>query len=407
MTPTPHREPRPLPLHMAIQTMTWMSSRAALPHLSNESLIWRAHTAKAAKKLAKKLDGIDPAVFAAALDAEAHRRQTAFIDGVKAYRHHHHRRSLDMPPSVWCEGSTRLLDYGHAGKAGGKPVLVVPSLINRAYILDLAPGSSLVRYLGDRGFHPFLVDWGTPTDVERGFTLDDYIADRLENALDTVCRIGGNAAGVIGYCMGGLLALGLAQRRPEQTSGLALLATPWDFSATSAAAIRMLKAAAPQIAFAVDSLGELPVDLLQAMFTSLNPFLTTRKFRHFAELDMNCDMAKSFVVLEDWLNDGVALSGPVAKQCLFGWYLENKPMLGRWKIRGRTVIPDEVKTPALVVIPEKDHIVPPLSAAPLSGKLPQAQTLNIAAGHIGMMVGRRAEKLLYEPLADWLDETAH
>ncbi len=303
-----------------------------------------------------------------------------------------------------------MLDYGAisegaVGKARGKPVLVVPSLINRAYILDLAPGYSLMRFLRERGFHPFLVDWGAPTEVERKFSLDDYIADRLEAALDAVCRISGGPAGVVGYCMGGLLALGLAQRRPEQTAALALLATPWDFSATSAAARLMLKAVAPQIAFTVDSLGELPVDLLQAMFTSLNPFLAARKFRRFANLAMDSKEAKSFVVLEDWLNDGIALSGPVARQCLFGWYLENKPMRGLWKIRQRAVVPGEVKTPSLVVIPKKDHIVPPLSAAPLSSLLPRAQTLNIAAGHIGMMVGGRAEKLLYKPLADWLEKT--
>src|SRR3989304_5636353 len=62
-------------------------------------------------------------------------------------------------------------------------VLVVPSLINRAYILDLAAEHSLMRYLAARGLDAALVAWGAPGPVERGFALTDYIAGRLGSAL--------------------------------------------------------------------------------------------------------------------------------------------------------------------------------------------------------------------------------
>ena len=65
---------------------------------------------------------------------------------------------------LWQEGTTRLLDYA---PAGGMPVLAVPSLVNRAYILDLAPDNSLMRYLAGLGLRPFLVDWDAPGEVER------------------------------------------------------------------------------------------------------------------------------------------------------------------------------------------------------------------------------------------------
>ena len=61
---------------------------------------------------------------------------------------------------------------------------MVPSLINRAYILDLAPETSLLRYLAAAGMRPLLVDWGSPGAVERGFGLTEYIAGRLEAAAD-------------------------------------------------------------------------------------------------------------------------------------------------------------------------------------------------------------------------------
>src|SRR3546814_17470322 len=100
------------------------------------------------------------------------------------------------------------------GRRGGIPVLVVPSLFNRGYILDLSAGRSFLRWLADQGFRPFLVDWDSPGEAERRFDLTDYVAGRLEAALNVVLdATGGRPVAVLGYCMGGLLALALAQRR--------------------------------------------------------------------------------------------------------------------------------------------------------------------------------------------------
>ena len=74
-----------------------------------------------------------------------------FLAGLHAYWRHPYRRDLAEPPALWSEGATRLLDYG---PADGLPLLVVPSLINRAYILDLMPGRSLLRHLAEQGLRP-------------------------------------------------------------------------------------------------------------------------------------------------------------------------------------------------------------------------------------------------------------
>ena len=92
------------------------------------------------------------------------------------------------------------------------PVLFVPSLVNRAYVLDLVPGRSMLRWLAGAGVRPLLLDWGWPGAVERGFTLTDYIAGRLERA----SRRSGAPVVLAGYCMGGLLAVAAALRRPER-----------------------------------------------------------------------------------------------------------------------------------------------------------------------------------------------
>src|SRR5690349_18265489 len=61
------------------------------------------------------------------------------LAGIAAYRRHPYFRDLPDPPAVWSEGETRLLDYG----GSGPPVLFVPSLINRAYVLDLMRNRSM------------------------------------------------------------------------------------------------------------------------------------------------------------------------------------------------------------------------------------------------------------------------
>ena len=58
-----------------------------------------------------------------------------------------------------------------------------------------------------------------PREVERTFSLDDYLAGRLEKALDAACGLANQPTLVVGYCMGRLLTLALAQRRPAQVGG--------------------------------------------------------------------------------------------------------------------------------------------------------------------------------------------
>jgi polyhydroxyalkanoate synthase len=62
--------------------------------------------------------------------------------------------------------------------------------------------------------------------------------------------------------------------------------------------------------------GELPVDVIQALFAGLDPLLVVRKFVKFAGLDPASPSAAQFVALEDWLNDGVPLAAEVTRECL-------------------------------------------------------------------------------------------
>ena len=326
---------------------------------------------------------------------------TGFAEGVMAYHAYPRQPRAGEPPVIWQDGTTRVLDYG---PANGKALFIVPSLVNRAYILDLAEGRSFCRWLSARGFRPLLVDWGAPGPEEKDFGLDAYIATRLQGAFDAARGETGKPIGVVGYCMGGNLALALAHRNPGAVSALALLATPWDFHAGMGGKTGMLAAALPQLDMVLEACGEMPVDTIQAFFTGIDPFGPSEKFRRFAGHHTPGEQADLFVALEDLLNDGVPLAANTARDCLRDWYVENLPARGGWRVGGTPVIPEEVDVPTLLAIPERDHIVPPASARALLDALPRVEALSVPAGHIGMMAGSRAEAGLYQPLARWLGE---
>lgn len=353
------------------------------------------------------LDGIVHGPFAAAVQSETIRRMDRFLEGVQLYRRHPARRDFGEPETAIQDGVSRLLDFGKfsdGAKAGGTALLMIPSLVNRWQVLDITAERSFMRAMARAGIGAYLVDWGTPTGAERDFSATDYTL-RLERMLDFLQRQGFTRIHVGGYCMGGLLALALAIRRQRDIESLLLLATPWDFHADRTGQALMM-ANLPFLSKLVAQAGELPVDALQTLFYSLDPWQVIRKFTRFAQLDQNSASAREFVLLEDWLNEGAALPGPLALDCLLGWYGANTPAMGQWEIGGEKILPQRLHKPVLTIVPGQDRIVPPASARALAPGSPiappNAKGLELALGHIGMVVSGRAPQMLWQPVTDWL-----
>jgi polyhydroxyalkanoate synthase len=103
------------------------------------------------------------------------------------------RKPYDAPCDPQQFGRYRQSFHGE-----GPLVLVVPSLINRFYVLDILPEHSFLRHLAKQGVRPVVVDWGTPGRQERHFDLTDYVAGRLEGAFAAATRIAGAPIGVVG-----------------------------------------------------------------------------------------------------------------------------------------------------------------------------------------------------------------
>jgi poly(3-hydroxyalkanoate) synthetase len=407
--PMLRRGPRPLPLHLSLAMTRGMAALTMPPPSAAGWNSWNNGwpISKAGQAEAERIGAAlaaarhPPEAFRAAVLRRLAREDREMIAGIAAYRRHPWQRDAAEVPVVWREGGSRLLDFGGTGM----PVLVVPSLVNRAQVLDLLPGHSMLRHLAAQGCRVLLLDWGWPGEVERGFTLTDYIAGRLERALAAAPVAALGPVALVGYCMGGLLTLAAALRRPDRVRALALLATPWDFAAGGAEATERARGLAtllPGLEPVMQATGSLPVDVIQALFAMLDPWAIARKFRAFARLDPAGSRAVQFVALEDWLNDGIPLAAPVARECLGGWYGRNEPGSGRWRVAGAVVDPAALALPTFLAIPQADRIVPPASALALAARMPAAHVHMTPAGHIGMAAGGRAEAALWSPLLRWL-----
>lgn len=395
-TPKPYsrRGPRPLLLHLSL---AWMRSQASIGGSPNWNAVWPAWS--------EGSQSPDPATLRD-LFAAATEHDRALIAGIAAYRAYPYCRDLPDPPATWAESETRLLDYGDASASGRPAVLFIPSLINRAYILDLMAQSSMLRWLAANGCHPYLLDWGWPGDIERNFTLTDYIAGRLERA---IAAIPGPVI-LAGYCMGGLLALAAALRntnsaalrQPAKITALALLATPWDFHADNPEQAQTLGRSITLLEPAMRLSGTLPIDALQTLFTMIDPDGVGKKFRSFAGLDKTSARAKKFVAMEDWLADGVPLAAPVARETIGGWYGTNTPATLNWRVAGQVVDPAALTIPTFIAAPAHDRLVPPAAARPLAQLIQNSQYIEPAVGHVGMVAGTHAQSALWQPFADWL-----
>jgi polyhydroxyalkanoate synthase subunit PhaC len=395
---------------MAMEGLTLQMCFAGLTPWSNDSPLSRPiKQAIEAETGSPPLDGlwseqIDPEAFLDTLTRIGQERMATFASGVAAYHAHPTRRDV-LTPDIWSDSKgAPILDYG--GPKDAPPVLVVPSLINKAYVLDLFEDRSFMRSLAENGLNAFLLDWTADSAFNPNANLTDYIDEILVPALSSLREAYGVPPVLVGYCMGGTLAVAPAAAHPDLVSALVLLAAPWDFHVDSEGLRHWLSLSKPGLDATIDTLGEAPIDLVQALFSGLDPTLVGRKFRSFAAMDPDSESAKRFVILEDWLNDGVPLAGPVARECLIDWYLENSPMAGKWSVGQRSVRPEDVRCPTLAVIPARDRIVPPKSAESLAELIPSAVVQSVALGHIGMMTGSRAGKEVYDPVADWINNVA-
>ncbi|MDB5672380.1 MAG: phbC 3 [Alphaproteobacteria bacterium] len=117
-----------------------------------------------------------------------------------------------------------------------RPLLYVPPLVNKYYLLDLQPKSSLIRWLVEQGHTLFVISWINPGPELADRGMADYIGLGPIAALDSIERATGEKqVDIFGFCMGGTLA-GIAaailagRGQASRIGSLTTIGSMFDFS---------------------------------------------------------------------------------------------------------------------------------------------------------------------------------
>ena len=311
----------------------------------------------------------------------------AALDGLRKYQEAPRPAPPAPMPALAEAGGAALRDYGGEGPS----VLFVPSLINPPNVLDMGE-RSLLRWLARRGRRVLLLDWGWPGPDRRQMS----VAGHVERILLPLMSAPGEPVDLVGYCLGGTMALAAARLGPARS--VATLATPWHFNGfpdeSRASLARLWEGAQPAVA----ALGLLPMEVLQCAFWNLDPARTIAKFIAFAGLEGA--EARTFVMLEDWANDGPPISEAAAREMFETLFRDDFSGAGEWTVGGAAIDPAALGIPLLNIVSTTDRIVPAATA------IRAGERLDLSLGHVGMVVGSKAEAQLWTPLAAWLSRTA-
>jgi polyhydroxyalkanoate synthase len=324
--------------------------------------------------------------------ADAPERLVAVLQGLRRYQDA--PVPTPMPPLPTCakRGQVRLLDAG--GPKGGPVLVVVPSLINAPAVLDLAPGRSLVRYLAEAGHRTLLLDWGPMAAGERRLGMAGLVSMRLMPLLAGL----GSPVQLLGYCLGGTLALAAAQLLGSRLDRLALIATPFHFEGFAPDARRHALETWRAIRPVGEALGAVPVSLLNPLFWSLDEEAVLAKFEALGRRPPDDPAVGWFAAVEDWANSGAPLTLPAARDLFLNGFGADRIGQGQWRVAGHRIAPECIAAPVLDFGATRDRIVP--SAARL--RRDGVDRRDIASGHVGMVVGGTAKETLWEPLSNWL-----
>ncbi len=302
---------------------------------------------------------------------------------------------------VWTENKWKLLRYRPATVTHGAPVLLVPSLINRHYVLDLAPGRSVVEYLLGQGHAVYIIDWGKPGPEDRFLTLEDIVAGYIGRAVRKVAKEAPEGrVHLLGYCLGGTLAAIYAAYRPAQVASLTALAAPIAFGESG-----MLGAWTRSEGFDVEALvratGNVPWPLMQAAFHMLRPTLGLSKLVHLVDRGHDDEMVQGFFALERWGNDNVSFPGTAYAEYIRQLYIDDALVQGGFRLGGEPVRLSSITCPTHVISFAHDIIVPSKSATALLGRIgsEHKQHTELGGGHVGAVVSRKACERLWPALS--------
>jgi polyhydroxyalkanoate synthase len=308
-----------------------------------------------------------------------------------------------MPSALIDEGPQRhvhrYLPLGRGGRrSAALPVLLVPPLAAPAICFDLRRGCSLAEHLLRGGRETYLVDYGPVRFSDRTLGLEHWIDDVLPNAVRAASEdAGGRPVQLVGWCLGGILALLAQCADPDlPVASTALVASPFDFTRVPMVAPLRPVAAVTQgqlVTQLYRVLGGAPAPLVKRGYQLagfdkyvMKPWTIARGL-HDRELLAQIEAVDAFM-------DGMhAYPGRTFGQLYHRFFRSNDLADGRLALSDRTLDVADVNVPVLSIAGRGDGIAP-VAACHHVGELltgaPSVRLETAPGGHLGVLTGRAA-----------------
>ena len=295
-------------------------------------------------------------------------------------------------------------------RPAGPPVLMVHPMMMSANMWDVTREDGAVGILHAAGIDPWVIDFGSPDEVEGGMerTLTDHIV-ALNEAIDAVKEATGQAVHLAGYSQGGMFCYQTAAyRRSKDIASIVAFGSPVDTLAALPMGIppNLGAVAADFMADHVFNRIDIPGWLARTGFQMLDP-LKTAKARldflrqlHDRDALLPREQQRRFLDSEGW----IAWSGPAVSELLKQFIAHNRMMSGGFAINGQLVTLSDITCPVLAFVGEVDDIGQPASVRGIKRAAPGADVYEvmIRAGHFGLVVGSKAATATWPTVADWV-----
>ena len=287
------------------------------------------------------------------------------------------------------------------------PLVLVMSLVSRSYIFDLAPGQSFIEFMLKQGYDVYAIDWGVPRPEDRRLRLEDYCLDFIPDCLRQIARDSGQPdISMLGYCMGGMLALIYAALHTGgRLKNLICLTTPVNYEGMG-----LFRTWSDRRYFdvdkLVDTLGNVPGEFIYNSFQMLKPMQRIAGQIKLWDNMWNDEFVKSYRLLDRWGADQIPFAGECFRQTTKELSWDNKLYKNELMLRGQRVDLRNIRVPCLNVMAEHDDIAPYAATKELIQLIGSTdkQDLLLKGGHVSLLAGRNASGRLWPALDRWLAE---
>jgi polyhydroxyalkanoate synthase len=296
----------------------------------------------------------------------------------------------------------------------GLPVLLVPPLAAPALCFDLRRGCSLAEHLVLAGRETYLVDYGAIEFGDRALGLEHWIEDVIPGAVRAVSEdAGGVPVRVVGWCLGGIMAL-LAHAGDPQLpiDSMALVASPWDFERVPMMAPLRPIAAVTRgqgVTQLYRLLGGAPAPLVRGGYqlAGIDKYLM-KPWTIATHLD-DRDLLAQIEAVDAFMARMHAYPGRTFGQLYHRLFRTNDLADGRLELSRRTIDLADATVPLLAVAGAGDGIAPVAACHHLGDLVPGARSVRLETapgGHLGVLTGRAARATTWRLIDDLLDAPA-